>query len=82
MKRLVAIAAFALIATPVLAQDEDTCNAESHQIMIGQHRDALPDLPDGTRILTPNSRRTMEWLPERMNVELDEDEMVVQVTCG
>ncbi|RMJ23022.1 Peptidase inhibitor I78 family [Aspergillus sp. HF37] len=43
---------------------------------------AKRDLPEGHRVLAPDSLQTLDYRPERLNVLLDEDETVRDVNFG
>ncbi|TPX57641.1 hypothetical protein PhCBS80983_g03699 [Powellomyces hirtus] len=40
------------------------------------------DLPESHRVLPPNSMMTMDFRPERLNVEVDANNVVKKVTMG
>lgn len=74
-------------ATPEQAMTE--CNADPAQFAIGQaHTDALADKARkaaGAKVvrrLVPGQVVTMEFSPERLNLETDEKGVVVAVRCG
>ena len=87
MQRIVPIAALvalsACAAPPGDAPVEDACGAAAYQGLIGQ---PLPDDfdPDGpVRVFGPDDALTMDFVVQRLNVELDaERERVVRVFCG
>jgi hypothetical protein len=60
------------------------CPAEAHQDWVGQRVDVLNDaaLPEGTRVLFPTTPATMDYNPERMNVEVDRSDTIARVYCG
>ncbi len=61
-----------------------TCGADGMQHLVGQPRDAFDDSSiDGTvRILPPGSMMTMDHRPDRLNIELDEDDIITRLWCG
>jgi hypothetical protein len=86
MKHLALIAALAATATPALAELNlaDSCGASRYQSLIGQHA-MVADLMEGAnlaRVLRPGMMTTMIYLPERMNVSVDEQEIITRVYCG
>lgn len=67
------------------AADMDAqCIAPSLQTMVGQNRSELAsqDLPNPTRILGPGMAMTMDYRPDRLNVEYDSDDIIVRIYCG
>jgi hypothetical protein len=43
---------------------------------------AKRDLPEGSRLIKPNQMVTKDWRPHRMNVHVDEENTVKNVTYG
>lgn len=64
--------------------EEGTCAAAEHQDWVGKRVDVLNDvaLPEGTRVLFPTTPATMDFRPERMNVEVDKSDTIARVFCG
>jgi hypothetical protein len=60
------------------------CGADTRQEWVGQSVAALNDveLPEGTRVLFPTTPATMDFNPERLNVEVDASDTIVRVYCG
>jgi len=42
----------------------------------------LRDMPVPVRILPPNSMRTMDHNPQRINIDIDENNVITRVWCG
>ena len=62
----------------------DSCNAGQQAALIGADRDKLERtlILQPVRIITPGMAVTMDHLPERLNITLDESEKVVRLSCG
>ncbi|WP_025050218.1 I78 family peptidase inhibitor [Sulfitobacter noctilucae] len=60
----------------------DTCNASAYQNLIGQ--DAVVDLslPEPKRTYRFGDPVTMDFNPARLNIQLDETDTIVAITCG
>lgn len=60
------------------------CEAEQWQRLLGQEGDAIETgaLPDEYRIIPFGAMITQEYLPERLNIYLDQDGRVYRVICG
>lgn len=60
------------------------CNAASYAHLIGQHRSFLDgmDLPKPTRILRPDTMKTMDYIESRLNFFLDKSGKIVRISCG
>ncbi|HBZ42590.1 MAG TPA: hypothetical protein DEO85_00685 [Maritimibacter sp.] len=65
---------------------EDACNASAYQSLIGQDEAAVTEagIEPGrkARVFGPGDALTLDFLPDRINVELDETGQVVRVYCG
>jgi hypothetical protein len=63
---------------------EGSCGAADHQSWVGQRVDVLNDveLPEASRVLFPTTPATMDYQPDRLNVEVDEADTIVRVYCG
>ena len=68
---------------PVFVPQGDTCGAGSLSGLIGASKSAVEgrtfDQP--VRIIGPGSAVTMDFIPERLNFMVLEDE-VIEITCG
>jgi hypothetical protein len=60
----------------------DTCNAAAYQSLIGQ--DAVVDLslPEPKRTFRIGDPVTTDFIAERLNVQLDDTDTIVAITCG
>lgn len=71
------------IASPTYAQ-QDMCGAEGLQGLVGQ-RGVIADLLEldqMTRVLRPGDAMTMDLLPDRLNIIINEDDRIERVYCG
>jgi hypothetical protein len=64
--------------------DEPMCAADAYQMLVGQpigevHTESLPQ---PLRVYGPDQMVTMDYRPDRMNIVLDADDIVVEVRCG
>ena len=62
----------------------DTCGADGWQHLVGQSGDVLAAtlFPAPMRVLRPGDATTMEFLAERLNVAVDEQNRITGVYCG
>lgn len=63
----------------------DACGAAPLQELVGQELAAFTALPERTtptRIIGPDTAVTMDYRPERLNVEHDGDDIITRITCG
>lgn len=65
------------------ATAQDTCGAAAHAALIGQPASAidLAILPAGTRIVTPETMVTQDFVPTRLNVTTGTDGNVASLNC-
>lgn len=89
MKSLTPILLAAALAAcaPVGAEPDetgDTCGAASFNRYVGQPSSALDTVrfSQPVRIIPPDTAVTMDFNPERLNFDLDEDGTIVGVRCG
>ena len=84
-------AALAGCAPDVADPGADSCGAGSYQGLVGSTDeaalDALADLglagdAPQTRFIGPGQAVTMDYRPDRLNVEYDADGIVTRVFCG
>lgn len=63
---------------------DDACGAGSRAYLIGQDDRVLAGLtlPSLTRILYPDTPRTEDYSPQRLNIEIDANGIIFAVTCG
>lgn len=61
----------------------DPCGAARLQGLVGQSRAAVErlSLPKGTRIIGYKSPVTLDYRPDRLNIELDEKDRVAKLSC-
>ncbi len=71
------------------AQADGLCNADAVQDMRGQFASAetveqtrLRAGAEKVRVLAPGDRATMDFNPQRLNIEIDEAEMIQRLSCG
>ena len=65
-------------------QDTAECGAADLQGLVGQPG-ADTDFSqhaETVRVIPPNSAVTMDHRPDRLNVDLDEDGLIVRIWCG
>lgn len=69
---------------PGTLPDEDACGASGMQSLVGQDEGALAAMtfPDTTRFIKPGMAVTMDYSPNRLNIEFDEGDRVARVFCG
>lgn len=62
---------------------EDACGASGYQGLVGKNLAAVT-LPDdlNARVLRPGQVVTMEYLPERMNIDVDKTGAIRSIRCG
>ena len=61
---------------------EDTCNAVAYQGLVGQDAVVALQIPDPKRSYRPDEAITQDFNPERVNVVLDETDVITAITCG
>ena len=73
-----------LIAAPAAAQEADTCGAAGFQGLVGQTGEIarMLVLEGPVRVIPPNSAVTMDFRPDRINFELDDEDRIAVVRCG
>ena len=60
-----------------------SCGAEGFEALIGQPVGSVDvDWPEKTRIVRPGDAVTADYLPDRLTVELDEDDRITALRCG
>lgn len=69
---------------PVDAEQGRTCGADTHQDWVGQSVAALNSvtLPKGARVLFPTTPATMDYRPDRLNIEVSKADKITRVFCG
>ena len=63
--------------------DTDKCKASTLQGLVGQPKSVLQTmlLPAGTRVIGPGDAVTMDFRPDRMNVEVGADGRIAKIGC-
>lgn len=74
------------VAAPTNAAEataQDTCGAAAHQALIGTPASAvdIATLPAGTRIVTPETMVTQDFVPTRLNITTSTDGNVASLNC-
>jgi hypothetical protein len=62
----------------------DTCGASGLQSLLGEHPEAVTSilLQNPYRIIRPGEAVTMDFNPERINFEVDEQDLIARIYCG
>ncbi|MDP4032898.1 MAG: I78 family peptidase inhibitor [Pseudorhodobacter sp.] len=62
----------------------ENCGAPALQYLLGQPASVLDTIPlaPATRILRPGMAVTMDYSPERLNIEIDAGEHIIRLSCG
>jgi hypothetical protein len=65
------------------ATAQDSCGAAAHQALIGTPASAidLATYPTGTRIITPETMVTQDFVPTRLNITTGTDGNVASLNC-
>lgn len=61
-----------------------SCGADAMQSLVGKSAKVLETMKFGvvTRIIRPDMGVTMDYVAERLNIEIDKDERIIRVSCG
>lgn len=83
---LIALAACTTSEVPLpspVPPGADACGANELQYLLGQKAAVLAalSLPEGTRIIPPGTAVTMDYRPDRLNIELDDNDRITRVHC-
>lgn len=83
---MLALAACAPVPPPAPLPEEpdsDACKASTYQGLVGQSQTVLAPmmLPAGTRVIGPNDAVTMDFRPDRLNVEIGESGRIERIAC-
>lgn len=80
---LLALAACVEPVAPPAEPEPDQCNAASLQGLIGQPSSVLENmmLRAGTRVINPGDAVTMDFRPDRMNIEIGTNGRIEKVAC-
>ncbi len=64
------------------AAGPDTCGAAAYQDLLGKGAAAALAVPEPKRVYGTADAVTLDYLPDRINVQLDDTDTIVAVTCG
>jgi len=64
------------------AAGADTCNAASFAGLVGQDAVVALQIPDPKRSYRPDEAITQDFNPARVNVVLDDTDVITAITCG
>lgn len=69
---------------PVPPASADTCGAAPHAALIGQPATALERvlIMRQVRVIHPDAMVTMDFIPARINFEIDAAGRIARITCG
>ncbi len=83
-RAMLAIAFIAIAACTPRESAEPTCPAPQMQDLIGEPLAAISfdDLHAPHRIIGPDMAVTMDWNPDRLNIEHDAGEIITRIHCG
>lgn len=61
-----------------------TCGAEELQYLVGQPAAVLQTMRFGqvVRVIEPGMAVTMDYAPDRLNIELDKNDVISRISCG
>ncbi|MTH65854.1 hypothetical protein GL284_16400 [Paracoccus sp. DK608] len=62
---------------------DDSCGAAQLQGLVGQSKNVLSSmtLPKGSRVIGPNDAVTMDFRPDRMNIEIGTNDRISRIGC-
>ena len=60
----------------------DTCNAAAYQNLVGQDAVSALIVPDPKRVYRLGDPITQDYIPNRVNVKLDDTDVIIAVDCG
>ncbi|KEJ90464.1 I78 family peptidase inhibitor [Sulfitobacter donghicola] len=64
------------------AKGPDTCDAAVHQGLIGLDAASSLALPEPKRLVGPTDAVTTDFNPARKNIQLDDTDTIIGITCG
>ncbi|WP_425040592.1 I78 family peptidase inhibitor [Primorskyibacter sp. S187A] len=67
---------------PTRPAAEQTCAPGAHEALLGASVAAAADIADPKRIVRPGSALTMDYRPDRTNIEADESGRITRIWCG
>lgn len=61
-----------------------SCNEDTFAPLVGRSLDVLQtiEIPEKTRVIAPGAIITMEYLPQRLNVEHNDSGIITKAWCG
>lgn len=75
--------------TPPATEVSGDCSTEHVQGVLGQHASAerIEQLQQQThaktlRVLAPGDAVTLDYNPQRLNIDIDESEVIIRLSCG
>lgn len=80
---LLVLAACDQPAPPAPAPDRDLCKASGFQGLVGQPETVVKTmmLPAGSRLIGPGDAVTMDFRPDRLNIEIGTDRRIARIGC-
>ncbi len=68
---------------PMVNPPADACGAVKYEGLIGQPAKVLDNMtfPTGTRIIQPNAPVTMDFRPDRLNIEISNNGRIDKISC-
>jgi hypothetical protein len=81
---LITLAACAEVVPNPPTTDGQACGADPDSALIGQSADVLAAMifPAPMRIIRPGMAVTMDYNPNRLNIDIDKHNKIVRVWCG
>ena len=78
------LAACMQVLPPDPEPDANACGAAELQGLVGQHARVLDTMrfSQPTRIIRPGEAVTMDYGPNRLNIEINEANRIARVSCG
>ena len=69
---------------PYPEPDSNACGAAELQGLVGQRASVLDTMrfSQPTRIIRPGEAVTMDYSPNRLNIEINESDRIARVSCG
>lgn len=73
-----------VVAEPAPAEGEEACGASSLQGLIGQPEGVLATMrfSQVLRVIGPGMAVTMDYSPDRLNIDVGEDGLITRLWCG
>lgn len=60
----------------------DTCNAASYAELLNQPREAASVVPEPKRVVAPTDIVTSDYIPNRVNIGVNEAGIITELGCG